>query len=97
MPRVRFAPLGKSSDIPSGGTVLAAANAVEAPIGQSCSGDGVCGWCRIRVLDGMDRLAPPSPLEADLMRKKEFAGNERAACLARVLGDVTVTTTYWGP
>jgi ferredoxin len=45
----------------------------------------------------MDRLAPPSPLEADLMRKKEFAGNERAACLARVLGDVTVTTTYWGP
>jgi adenylate cyclase len=96
MPLVRFVPLGKSSEIRLGDTVLSAALAVEAPIGQSCSGDGICGWCRVRVIEGMDQLAPPTALESKLMFSKEFAQNERAACLARVRGDVTVTTTYWG-
>ena len=84
-------------EILAGATVLAAANGVQAPIGQSCSGDGICGWCRIRVVDGLDQLAPPSTLESALMRKMDFAPNERAACMAEVRGDVTVTTTYWGP
>ena len=96
MPRVRFVPLGKFRDIKAGATVLAAANQCEAPVGQSCSGEGICGWCRIQVVDGPDHLSPPGELERRLMRDKEFAPHERAACLARVTGDVAVTTTYWG-
>lgn len=96
MPRVRFVPLGKEREIKAGTTILSAANKSEVPIGQSCSGDGMCGWCRVSVVDGLDELHPPGELEQRLMREKEFLPNERAACLAKVKGDVTVTTTYWG-
>jgi len=96
MPRVRFLPLGKEKVIRAGATILAAANQVEVPLAQSCSGEGVCGWCRVSVVEGADNLAPPGTLEQQLMQEKEFKANERAACLARVKGDVTITTTYWG-
>ncbi len=95
MPKIRFFPLGKTNDVFAGSTILSAANRCEAPIGQSCSGDGICGWCRVTVLEGSDRLAPPSELERRLMKAKGFRDDERAACLAKVAGDITVTTTYW--
>jgi ferredoxin len=93
---VRFAPLGKEQRISAGATLLAAANRCQAPVAQSCGGEGSCGWCRVSVLDGAEHIAPPGELERRLMRDKEFNANERAACLARVQGDVTITTTYWG-
>jgi uncharacterized 2Fe-2S/4Fe-4S cluster protein (DUF4445 family) len=95
MPLIRFVPLGKKKEIRSGATILAAANQVEVPIGQSCNGDGICGWCKVRVVEGLDQLVPPGPLEAKLIKEKEFARDERAACLAKIKGDITVTTTYW--
>jgi 2Fe-2S ferredoxin len=95
MPVVRFVPLGKSYEIKAGATILAAANRCKVPIGQSCDGEGICGWCKVRVTEGGDGMAPPSPIEARLRGEKGFAPDERAACLARVQGDVTVTTGYW--
>jgi ferredoxin len=95
VPKVSFKPLGKSREIKAGATILAAANQAEVPIGQSCSGDGICGWCKVIVVEGADGLQPPGPLERKLMAANGFAGNERAACMAKVKGDVTVTTTYW--
>ena len=92
---MEFVPLGKSRAIKQGSTILAAANQGKVPIGQSCSGDGICGWCKVRVLKGQDHLMPPTALERQLMHSQAFAPDERAACLARVNGDVTVTTTYW--
>ncbi|HUI64838.1 MAG TPA: 2Fe-2S iron-sulfur cluster-binding protein [Bacteroidota bacterium] len=93
--KVIFAPLGRSKEIRAGATIIAAANQADVPIGQSCNGDGVCGWCRVRVLQGMHHLLPPTPLEVKLMNACGFAENERAACLAKVTGEVTVTTSYW--
>jgi 2Fe-2S ferredoxin len=96
MPKVTFIPLGKTKEIKTGATILAAANQVQVPIGQSCSGDGVCGWCRVRILDGLNNLKPPSALERKVMETNMYGPNERAACMAEVRGDVSVTTTYWG-
>lgn len=95
MPLVRFERIGKSKEVRAGATILVAANSVEVPIGQSCNGDGICGWCKVTVVQGMDQLAPPSQLEKKLLEEKQFLPDERAACLARVKGDVTVSTTYW--
>ena len=95
MPRVSFHPLNKCREIKPGATILAAANQCAVPIGQSCMGDGICGWCRVTILAGLEHMAPPGELEQRLMEEKGFADNERAACLARVKGDVTVTTAYW--
>ena len=92
---MRFVPLGKEKEIRAGATILAAANQCDVPIGQSCNGDGVCGWCRVKIIGGMDEMLPPSQLEMKLMKEKEFAGDERAACLAKIRGDVAVTTSYW--
>ncbi len=92
---VRFLPSGKEKEVKPGSTILSAANRCGLPIGQSCSGDGICGWCRVKVVEGIERLAPPSPLEQRLIEEKGFAPDERAACLAKVHGDIVVTTSYW--
>ena len=78
-----------------GVTIIAAANRADVPIGQSCNGDGICGWCKVKVLRGMENLSPPTPLERNLMATCAFASDERAACLAKIAGDITVTTGYW--
>jgi ferredoxin len=96
MPVVRFVPLGIEREVRSGTTILSAANAAGAPLGQSCSGDGVCGWCRVRILSGGEHVAPVGELEGRVISEKEFAADERAACLARVMGNLSITTTYWG-
>ena len=95
MAKVLFLPLGKSRDIKPGSTILAAANQCKVPIGQSCSGEGICGWCKVRIVAGAEQIAPPGELERRLIEEKEFARDERAACLAKIKGDVTITTSYW--
>ena len=95
MPRVDFVPLGKAKEVRQGVTIISAANRADVPIGQSCDGDGICGWCRVKVLRGMENLTPPTALERRLMTACAFAPDERAACLAKIAGDVTVTTGYW--
>lgn len=95
MAKVVFVPLGKSREIKPGSTILAAANQCRVSIGQSCSGEGICGWCKVKIVAGLDQMLPPSELERKLIEEKGFSHDERAACLAKVKGDVTVTTSYW--
>ncbi|HTX99756.1 MAG TPA: 2Fe-2S iron-sulfur cluster-binding protein [Bacteroidota bacterium] len=93
--RVTFHPLNRARDIRVGATILAAANQCGVPVGQSCSGEGICGWCRVTVVSGAENLMPPTDVEAHLIDEKKFAPDERAACLAKVNGNLTVTTSYW--
>lgn len=95
MPNVEFVPLGRAKEVKQGVTIISAANRAGVPIGQSCNGDGICGWCKVKVLRGMENLSPPTPIERRLMASCAFAPDERAACLAKISGDITVTTGYW--
>jgi len=88
-------PQGKSKEVKAGSTILAAANQCKVPVGQSCSGEGICGWCKVRIVNGVEHMIPPGEIEQKLIEEKEFGGDERAACLAKVRGDITVTTSYW--
>lgn len=65
------------------------------PVASSCHGDGVCAKCRVRVVDGDQNLSPIEPPEARLRQRNRYAPDARVACQARVLGDVTVDTSYW--
>jgi ferredoxin len=94
-PSVEFVPLGRAREVKEGVTIISAANRAGVPIGQSCNGDGICGWCKVKVLRGMENLSPPTALERRLMAACAFASDERAACLAKISGDITVTTGYW--
>jgi len=93
--RVTFVPLGCAADTHPGETVLDAARRVGAPLGNSCGAVGICARCRIRVIEGAAQLAPPTAIEARISSQRGFAPDERLACQSVVLGDCTVTTTYW--
>ncbi|MGO9481327.1 MAG: 2Fe-2S iron-sulfur cluster-binding protein [Candidatus Kryptoniota bacterium] len=87
--------LNKEVEIRKGETLFKAARVNGIPIGSSCRGDCVCGWCKVEIVLGMENLSQPKECEKKLMKSGGYEENERAACGARVLGDVTVTTGYW--
>lgn len=95
MPRVRFLPFGTSFDVRPGSSLMRAVLRARLPLARSCRGVAVCAACRVRVVEGAERLAPPGPAESALAAREPLRANERYACQARVLGDVTITTTYW--
>ncbi len=92
---VRFEPSGITIDVDPGTLLLDAARSAGLPVAQSCGGLAICSWCKMQVLEGADNLSPIEPAEARLIARENFKPNERASCQAEVMGDVTVTTTYW--
>ena len=47
-----------------------------------CGGKGRCGTCRVRVLDGLDLLSPPSAIETATLTRLKAEPNVRLACQA---------------
>lgn len=86
MPRVTFADAGRDGEFPAGRTLLSIAGDMAVRVSQVCGGDGACGTCRIEVLEGADRLTPPTPDET----YKEIEPPYRLSCQAKLLGDVVV-------
>ena len=95
MPKVRFVPLNKEVEIKNGETLFKAARVNGIPIGSSCRGDCVCGWCKVEIVAGMENLSEPEDCEKKLMKTGNYGKSERVACNARVFGDVSITTGYW--
>ena len=95
MPKVRFIPLNKEVEIRNGETLFKAARVHGIPIGSSCRGDCVCGWCKVEIVKGMENLSEPEECEKKLMTTGNYSVNERVACGSRVFGDVSITTGYW--
>ncbi len=65
------------------------------PLARSCRGVGVCGLCNLQVRGEPGALSPPPELERQLAARVPLGAGQRFACLARVLGDVTVSASYW--
>ena len=65
------------------------------PVASSCLGDGICGKCKIIVLEGGDKLSPENDQEKLLREKYQLASYLRVSCQTQVLGNVTVDATYW--
>ncbi|HEX8410387.1 MAG TPA: 2Fe-2S iron-sulfur cluster-binding protein [Thermoanaerobaculia bacterium] len=88
-----FTPLGRAAEALANETLLDVARRVGAPLGNSCGGVGVCARCKVRVVEGAENLSAPTSIEVRFARG--FAEGERMACQAVVMGDCSVTTTYW--
>lgn len=84
---VSFSPIGNTADAKRDETILDVARRAGVPIGNSCGGIGVCNRCKVKVVEGAGNLTPPTRFELD--------PDQRLACQAVVLGDCTVTTSYW--
>jgi len=65
------------------------------PIGSSCGALGICAKCVVEVVQGMENLSKPNPNERKLQEREKLAPSIRISCQTKVLGDVSVKTTYW--
>jgi 2Fe-2S ferredoxin len=93
--RVTFTPLAKTADARPDESVLDVARRAAVPLGNSCGGIGICARCKVRIVAGAENLTPPTTVESRFAAARGFAEDERMACQAVVLGDCTVTTSYW--
>lgn len=80
-PRVTFDPGGRVLVAAAGQTLLDAAFAAGLPLDGVCGGRGICERCRVVVSHGTVEV-----VEA----RRGRAGGEVLACLARIVGDVSV-------
>ncbi len=76
-------------------TLLELLRAHDVPLANSCSGEAVCGWCKVRILKGLDTLHPPTQDERELRDKQAFLNEERLACQIWVQQDMEIDTDYW--
>ena len=76
--RVELAPLGVSFEAARGAALanILATQGVEFP----CGGAGLCGGCRVRLLEG---VLPPTARDTQVFTSEEIAAGWRLACHAR--------------
>ncbi|HYM61723.1 MAG TPA: 2Fe-2S iron-sulfur cluster-binding protein [Thermoanaerobaculia bacterium] len=92
---VTFEPMRVQTEARENETILDVARRAGVAIGNSCGAIGVCGRCRIRIVNGAEPLLPPTSIEVRLSQQRGFEEGERLACQAVVIGDCAVTTSYW--
>ena len=89
MPTIRFEPSGTSVTVAAGTTLLAACQEAGLGIPATCGGKGLCGKCRVRILEGE---APAHTGFEQALSPSEVASGWRLACLIRVETDLVVDT-----
>jgi ferredoxin len=90
--------LTKQLDVAAGETLWRALRRAGHPIAAACDGDGVCGHCAVRVVDGARALRPlrPARLERAVLAQHGAGSDARLSCLVKVAGEgLVVTTSYW--
>jgi adenylate cyclase len=76
--------------VPAGFSVLEASRWAGIAHESVCGGRGRCSTCRVRVLQGADRLAAPDALELRTLRRIAAAPDVRLACQLRPANDIAV-------
>ncbi len=95
MPRVIFAPSGKSVEVKAGTSLYDAAIAAELPVAASCSSEFACGKCNMSLLRGAESLSKQTQRERDLLLREKKPSTDRISCIAAVFGDCEATASYW--
>ena len=86
--QVDFEPLGRRLRVGRGICILTAAQQAGVGLASICGGQGTCGRCKVRVLEG--QLSPLSETEGERLNPGEIANGYRLACQAEVLSDLKV-------
>ncbi|MDO6388613.1 adenylate/guanylate cyclase domain-containing protein [Pontibacter sp. BT731] len=73
--------------VEEGQTMLQASLAAGIPHYHACGGKGQCTTCRVLVLEGQEKLTPPTSFEQAIKRVKKFPDNVRLACQSRLNGE----------
>jgi len=93
MPKITFtiADAEQAVDIANNETVLNAAQKLDIDLSPACGGNGSCGLCKVRVLEGKEHLTEPNENEQNHLGSANFAVGERLACQVIPTGDLKVT------
>lgn len=75
----------------AGSSILEALRDAGLPHASVCGGRARCTTCRVRIAGGLAALSPPSPIEAEALRRIDAAPNVRLACQTHPAQDVWIT------
>ena len=85
---ILFKPAGKEVIIKDGDNLLQAANQAGININSECGGEGVCGRCKIQIIEGaFDR----TPSSATFLTNDEIQQGYVLACQTEIHNDLVVT------
>ena len=85
---VTLQPIGRRISVPIGSTVLDAARLSGVELVAICGGDGICGTCRVRVVQG--QLSELNLNEEGELSDQDIKKGFRLACQAEILSDVCI-------
>jgi ferredoxin len=89
MPKVTFMPVGQSFEVAAGTTILVSAVQNGLQLRHDCT-EAICGTDRVKILSGKEQLSEKNENEELTLEMMNAGPDERLACVARVVGDVTV-------
>jgi uncharacterized 2Fe-2S/4Fe-4S cluster protein (DUF4445 family) len=89
---IRFEPPGKSVVASAGTTLLEAANRAGLRLPSTCGGQGDCGECCIKLLEGI--VSSLTATEREHLSSEQIQDGYRLACCTRVHGAVRVNLPY---
>ncbi len=92
---IRCEPSGREVRVVHETNLMDAILQIGLALGQSCDGIALCGFCRVRILEGLENLTPAGAEEQKVLAAEHTDSDERLACCARIHGPVTITTDYW--
>jgi len=86
MPTIHILETGRRITCAAGENLLQVLHKAEVFIENPCNGTGVCGKCRVRILDG--EASPVHATERRLLTEGEIEKGIRLACLTQIIGDL---------
>ena len=89
MSKVTFMPGGQSFDVAAGTTILVAAIQNGLQLRHDCT-EAICGTDRVKILSGKEQLSEKNENEELTLEMMNGGPDDRLACVARIVGDVTV-------
>jgi ferredoxin len=89
MPKVTFMPVGQSFEVAAGTTILVSAIHNGLQLRHDCT-EAICGTDRVKILSGKEQLSAKNENEELTLEMMNAGPDERLACVARIVGDVTV-------
>lgn len=89
MPIVTFMPAGQSFDVVQGTTILVAAIQNGLRLRHDCT-EAICGTDRVTIVAGKEHLSEKDDNEELTLEMMNSKPDDRLACVARIVGDVTV-------
>lgn len=74
-------------------TLLQLAQENQISIKSICNGVPSCAECRIRIVEGDDKVPPPGQAELNLIGSSYYLDGRRLSCQVRCLGSMTIDLT----